>query len=122
KVLLSDLSFAVNDRPARIDLAGGAEKLVWTGRVRDGEEVAFAIAYRGRGLAVAGGRNYDYADGVVSAAKVDETGDGVKLAWEFASLESGVPVGVIVPSEKSFDRILATMTRRSWATFLGFFA
>jgi hypothetical protein len=142
KVLLSDLSFSVDGRPARIDLSKGADKLVWTGRLKDGTEAAFAIAYHGRGLdsftykldpalpvrgfrmtmAVTGGSNFDYADGVVSASRVTRTGDGVVLGWEFASLESGVPVGAIVPSEKSFDRILATMVARSWAGFLAFFA
>src|SRR5204863_5294268 len=50
KVLLSDLAFTVDGAPAKIDLAQGQEKLVWTGRVNDGQEVRFTIAYRGRGL------------------------------------------------------------------------
>lgn len=32
------------------------------------------------------------------------------------------PVGVILPSEKSFDRLIVTMVRRAWAPFLLLFA
>lgn len=142
KILLSGLEFSVDGRPAPIDLADGSDKLVWTGRVAPGRQAAFAIRYQGRGLDsftyrldpklparglrlavhIAGGVEFDYAPGVVSAATTRVAADRVSLEWNYASLESGVPLGVILPSERSFDAIVATMLRRSWATFLLFLA
>jgi hypothetical protein len=142
RVLLSDLSFLVDGRPAPIDLSPPSDRLVWTGRIASGNEVRFQIAFRGRGLdsfvyqldpklpvrdlklriAVSGGDRCDYPSGVVPATST-EHGDGrAAFAWAYPSLESGVPVGVILPSEKAFDAMIATMERRSWAPFLFFFA
>jgi hypothetical protein len=68
-----------------------------------------------------GGDNFDYADGVVPATGVERRGDVTRLRWRFDSLESGIPVGVVLPSERSFDAIIATFVARSWAGFLLFF-
>jgi len=141
RILLSDLSFSVNGKPAPIDLAVG-DALVWTGRARPGEKLSFDISFSGRGLdsftymldpdlrvndfrlafSVTGGRNYDYQAGVVPAGEVESSGDTVMLEWRYASLESGVPVGLILPSEQSFDEIIATMVWRSPVPFILFFA
>jgi hypothetical protein len=137
KVLLSDLDFSVNGAASRPSLAG-ADKLVWTGRLKPGEQVDFHVGFRGRGLDsfkyeidpatpvrnfhlachISGGANFDYADGMVAAQEVRTTGTEAWLDWRYTSLESGIPVGVILPSEKSFDRLIATMVGRSWAPFL----
>lgn len=141
RILLSDRSFMVDGQPEGIEL-DGADKLVWTSRLRRGESVDLELAFKGRGLDlftyrldpalpvrgfsldahIRGGDNYDYAPGVVPAHSVDVAGDEIALAWDFASLESGVPVGVILPSEKSFDSIIVTMLRRSMTTFALFLA
>jgi len=142
KVLLSELSFTVNGAPAPVELGKDGDKLLWTGRLRPKERLAFRVAFKGRGLDaftyamdpgaavrnvsltvnIRGGGNFDYADGVVPATSVEREGDAVRLAWRFDSLESGIPMGVVLPSEKSFDAIIATFVGRSWAGFLLFFA
>jgi hypothetical protein len=142
KVLLSNLFFTVDGHPAKVDLPDGADKLVWTGRLKAGTHVDFRVAFHGRGLDsfvyaldprapvrnlhlamhITGGVNFDYADGVVPASTTLAKGDTVFLQWNYASLESGIPVGVILPSEKSYDHLIATMVRRGWAPFLLFFA
>ena len=50
KVLLSNLVFTVNGQPSKIDLEGGGDKLLWTGRLAPGQRVAFRVAFHGRGL------------------------------------------------------------------------
>lgn len=142
KVLLSNLLFLVNGQPAKVDLDNSSDKLVWTGRLAAGAQVAFRVAFHGRGLDsltysldpaapvrnlhlamhIRGGDNFDYPDGVVPANASRTHGDEVWLDWRYDSLQSGIPVGVILPSEKSFDQLIATMVRRGWAPFLLFFA
>ena len=142
KVLLSDLAFTVDGAPAPVELGKDGDKLLWTGRLGPGQKVAFRVAFKGRGLDaftyamdpaaparnvgltldIHGGENFDYADGVVPATRVERHGEAVRLAWRFDSLESGIPIGVILPSERSWDAILATFAARSWAGFLLFFA
>jgi hypothetical protein len=138
KVLLSDLRFEVDGEQTEIHLGGDDRYLLWTGRLASGQEVHFQIGFRGRGLdsfvyvpdpelpvrafscdlSISGGKGYDYASGVAPATTVEQGDDGHRLRWELPSLESGVPVGVILPSERSFDALIATMARRSWAGFL----
>jgi hypothetical protein len=142
KVQLAQLTFAVDGKPANINLADSADKLVWTGRLAAGQRVAFDIEYQGRGLdwfvykldpalpvrnfqlklQVRGGDNYDYPDGIVPARNVKVDGDRLLFEWTYPSLESGLSLGAILPSEKPFDDIIATMVRRSWAPFLLMFA
>ena len=141
QVLLSELDFRVDGVSQPIDLAESADRLVWTGRLADGEALHLEIGFRGRGLdsftyrldpalpvrdfelavRVAGGDGFDYAQGVVPATQTEIGNGQVALAWSFPALESGVPVGVRLPREKTYDRILGTMIRRSWATFVLFF-
>lgn len=138
KVLLSELAFAVDGEPVAVALAEGDDKLVWTGRLAREEARSFEIRFKGRGLdafsyvpdpalpvrnlalsvAIEGGSNYDYAEGVVPAAEATAENGRVRLGWRYASLESGVPMGVILPSEESYDQIIATIVRRAWAPFL----
>ena len=140
--LLSDLRFSVDGQPETIELREGDDKLLWTGRVEAGQEVAFSISYRGRGLAsfdymldpalpvrgldftlnVTGGDNFDYGYGVVPATSVETGDDSVSMRWQYDALESGVPVGAILPSEKGFDHLITTMTLRAWVPFGLFFA
>jgi len=142
KVLLSELSFTVNGAAAPVELGKDGDKLLWTGRLKPKEKLAFRVAFKGRGLDaftyamdpgaaarnvtltidIRGGENFDYADGVVPATAVEHDGELTRLRWRFDSLESGIPMGVVLPSEKSFDRIIATFVTRSWAGFLLFFA
>jgi hypothetical protein len=142
KVMLSQLAFTVNGAAASVQLGKDGDRLLWTGRLKPGEKLAFRVAFHGRGLDsfvyamdpaspvrnvgltvdIRGGDNYDYADGVVPATRTERRGDAVRLAWRFDSLESGIPIGVVLPSERSFDAILATFVGRSWAGFLLFFA
>lgn len=142
RVLLSELTFLANGAPASPSLGAAGDRLTWTGRVAAGGKVSFEIAFRGRGLDsfsylmdpalpvrdlvvtvnVRGGENFDYPDGVAPATVARTDGDRAVLEWRYASLESGIPVGLILPSEKAYDHVIATMIRRSWATFLLFFA
>lgn len=139
QVLLSDLAFQVNGRPAPVELSDqqGGEKLVWTGRAKPGERVTFEIAYRGRGLdsfvwrldpalrvndfqmtfRFKGGDNFDYPPEVVPASRSARADDGATLAWSFPSLESGVPVGLVLPSQQSWDKVIAEAASRAWAFF-----
>jgi hypothetical protein len=142
RVLLSDFMFTVNGEETKVSMSENTDKLVWTGRMKKGETAAFSVAYKGRGLdaftyqldpstpvhdfsmrcTVDGGTNYDYPEGVIPASEVKpESNDKIILTWDYSSLESGVPVGLILPSEKSFAKIIATMTRRSIPVFLLFF-
>ena len=142
KVLLKNLAFTVDGQPVRTDLDSGADKLLWTGRLKAGARVSFQVAFLGRGLEyftyaldpaapvrnlklgmhITGGANFDYLDGVVPATMSRAKGEEVWLEWSYPSLQSGIPVGVILPSEKSYDSLIATMVRRAWAPFLLFFA
>lgn len=138
---MKDFHFFVNEQQERIDRADNSDKLVWTGRLQEGESLSFTIAYSGRGLDqfvyhldpslpvynfemtshVTGGHNYDYPEGVVPATAIAFDGnEGITLSWNYQSLESGVPIGLILPSEESFSTIISTMTKRSLATFLLF--
>jgi hypothetical protein len=140
RVLLSDLSFLVNGHADDIDLAED-NSLVWTGRLEHGGSVAFSIAFKGRGLDsfsysldpalpvrgfsldlnVTGGREHDYAPGIVPAHELDAGEDRVALRWRYPALESGVPVGATLPSEQSYDRVITTIVTRGWVPFLLFF-
>ncbi|MBN2531736.1 MAG: hypothetical protein JXB88_02530 [Spirochaetales bacterium] len=142
KILLSNLNFYVDEKPSTIDLSETRDKLVWTGRLEKEQAINFEITYSGRGLNefnyvldpdlpvknfhltafIEGGKNYDYAEGVIPATAITmENKDKIIMEWDYTSLESGVPVGLILPSEKSFDKIITTMTQRSWLTFIFFF-
>lgn len=140
KVLLSELEFSVNGDPSAVELSEAGDKIVWTGRLERSESAKFEVDFRGRGLDaftyrldpsfpaknfslamnVRGGDNYDYPAGVVPAQQVENAGGIVHLRWIYPSLESGVPVGAVLPSEKSFDELISTMARRSWAPFILF--
>ncbi len=141
RTLLSEMTFLVNGKTERADLSD-SDKLVWTGRVPAGELVDFEVSFKGRGLDaftyvldpsapvrnfhlayhITGGANFDYGDGVVSAHETRTKDAEAWLDWRYASLESGIPVGVVLPSEKSFDQLIATMVRRAWAPFFLLFA
>lgn len=142
QVLLSDLTFEVNGLPAPVELSEVGDKLVWTGRARPGEKLSFVISYKGRGLdsfvwrldpalrvhdfqmtfRVRGGDNFDYPSEVVPAGKVVASAGGAALSWSFPALESGVPVGLLLPSQQSWDQVIAEAASRSWAFFLLLFA
>jgi len=142
QVLLSELVFKVNGADASLDLGEEGNRLMWTGRIPRGATAEFFIRYRARGLesfvyrldpslpahdvklhvGVQGGENYDYPGGALSAQKVSQARGAVALDWEFPSLESGVNLGVILPSEMTYDVIVATMAERAWVPFLGLVA
>ncbi len=141
KALLSLLAFSVNGEAHEIELDEHADKFVWTGRMASGRTLRFDVGFRGRGLdqfvyrldpslpvrdfelrfGVTGGDNFDYPGGAVSAHEVVLEEGRAELFWKYPSLESGVPVGIVLPSEKSFDRLIRVMVARSWAPFLAFF-
>ncbi|NTX14341.1 hypothetical protein HUA76_26420 [Myxococcus sp. CA056] len=142
QVLLSELQFLVDGQEASLDLGDSGNRLVWTGRIAKGATARFVIRYRARGLdsfiykldpalsardvrlhfAVEGGDNYDYPGGVLSASSVQTGSDTVTLDWAFQSLESGVNLGVILPSEKTFDSMVSRMASRAWVPFLALVA
>lgn len=142
QVLLSELQFLVNGAESDLDLGESGNRLVWTGRITQGATSTFSIRYRARGLdsfiykldpalpardvrlhlAVEGGENFDYPPQVLSATQV-ETGRGtVALDWAFQSLESGVNLGVILPSVEAYDLVVSTMAGRAWVPFLALVA
>lgn len=141
RVLLKDFQFMVNGKASQIDRSENANKLVWTGRLKVGQVMRFKVAYSGRGLDkfvyqldpsmqvknfnmqanITGGDNYDYPSGVVPASVSNITEDkNIALKWDYQALESGVPIGLILPSQQSYSSIIATMIRRSLITFLLF--
>lgn len=143
KVLLSDLNFYVDNTLTPINLSETRDKLIWTGRLKKEQAITFLITYTGRGLNeftyvldpdlpvkdfhltahVKGGVNYDYPYGVIPATTIVDTDrKNISLSWDYSSLESGVPVGLILPSEESYDAIITLMTQRSWVPFILFFS
>ncbi|QRK06569.1 hypothetical protein JQX13_41860 [Archangium violaceum] len=142
QVLLSELQFLVNGGEADLDLGESGNRLVWTGRIPQGATSHFSIRYRARGLdsflykldpslpardvrlhlTVEGGENYDYPPQVLVANTVETGRDTVALDWAFQSLESGVNLGVILPSEEAYDDVVSTMAGRAWVPFLGLLA
>lgn len=139
QVLMSDLQFLVDGAPAPLELGEQRNRLVWAGRLPKGASVELLIRYRARGLdtflyrldpalpardvkldvAVRGGENFDYPEGVLSATDVRSSRDGIALGWRFASLESGVSLGVTLPSRQTWDTAIATMARRAWFPYAG---
>lgn len=142
QVLMSDLQFLIDGQPSPLELGDERNRLVWTGRIAKGETRQFTIRYRARGLdsfmyrldpslpandvklhvGVVGGDNFDYPAGVLSASAVSQSKDGIGLDWSFSTLESGVNLGVQLPSLKTWDTIISTMSRRAWFPFLGLVA
>ncbi|MBN1962627.1 MAG: hypothetical protein JW841_16970 [Deltaproteobacteria bacterium] len=138
KVLLSELSFLVNNKKTDAILSDASDKIVWTGRLKKNESNTFRVTFKGRGLdsfhyrldpslavknfsfniTVNGGDNYDYPIGVVPAHESHQTTQAITLLWHYPSLESGVIVGAILPSQKSFDALISTMAARAWAPFI----
>ena len=142
RVLLSDVAFEVDGEPRPIALEDD-DMLLWTGRLAPGQEVSVRIAYRGRGLdqfrylldpdmpvrgldlslhITGGGDGYDYPPGVVPATGLAHDTGGTTLRWRYDALEAGVPMGVILPSEKGFDVMIATLIGRAVIPFGLFFA
>ncbi len=139
QVLMSDLQFLVDGEAAPLELGDDRNRLVWTGRIATGQTRQFTIRYRARGLdafsyrldpalpardvklhvAVAGGENFDYPAGVLSASQVRQSKGALALDWSFSTLESGVSLGVTLPSLRTWDAIIATMARRAWFPFVG---
>lgn len=139
QVLMSDLQFLVDGQPAPLELGEERNRLVWTGRVQSGAQRQFTIRYRARGLDsfvyrldpslpardvklhvdVVGGDNFDYPAGVLSATAVRQAAEAIALDWSFSTLESGVSLGVQLPSLQSWDRVIAIMSRRAWFPFVG---
>lgn len=142
RVLLSDLVFEVDGEPRPVALEDD-DTLLWTGRLAPGQAVAVRIAYRGRGLdqfrylldpsmpvrgldlalhITGGGDGYDYPPGVVPATGRTHDGGGTTLRWSYDALEAGVPMGAILPSEKGYDAMIATLILRAGVPFGLFFA
>jgi hypothetical protein len=142
QVLLSDLAFTVGGSPAALDLGDNGERLLWTGRLPKGGSQTVSIRYRARGLdsfvykldpslpardlklhvGVEGGDNFDYPAGVLSAQRTQVGAGKVSLDWAYPSLESGVALGVVLPSQKEYDALVATMAGRAWVPGLAFLA
>lgn len=142
RILLSDLAFSVDGEAKTIPLHSRRDKLVWTGRIEPHASVLFDISLHGQGLDrfrylldpdlsarnvdleidIEGGDNFDYPAAVVPAHSIKNEGDHIRLSWHFDALESGVPIGVLLPSETSFDSVITTMARRAWAPFVVLFA
>jgi hypothetical protein len=140
QVLLSELEFQVDGRPSSLDLGGTGDRLVWTGRLSKGQTAELVIRYRARGLEsftylldpdlpakdvklhldVTGGDNYDYPAQVLSASEVKVEHNHITLDWRYPSLESGVSLGVILPSQKAYDALAETMARRALLPALAF--
>lgn len=142
QVLLSELSFTVNDTPASLDLGEQGNRLVWTGRLPVGGEANFRIQYKARGLEsfvysldptlpahdvtlnidVTGGDNIDYPPYVLAASQKTVGNGHASLTWKYPSLESGVALGVVLPSMKKYDDLVATMSFRAFFPALAFIA
>ncbi|MEO0459246.1 MAG: hypothetical protein AAF219_00295 [Myxococcota bacterium] len=142
RVLLSEFEFRANGERESVALTDGSDTITWTGRLPEGGAMTFNVSYAGRGLdaftyrldpklparnvqfdlTVFGGGNYDYPGGIVPAHRVEQTAESAELGWSYPSLESGVPLGAVLPSEHSFDQYITTMSRRSFVPFLVLFA
>ena len=138
--MLSDLTFRVNGEASPLPFDETARRLTWTGRLEPGQRAAFDISFGGRGLDsfryfldpelpvrnfgldvhVSGGEDFDYPAGTYPASTVEAEDEQVHFAWTYEALEAGFDAGVILPSERSFDAMLRTMTRRAWPLFLIF--
>ncbi len=134
QVLLSELAFTVDGQPASLDLGQQSNRLVWTGRIPVGGKTQFTIRYRARGLEsfvyhldpslpardvklhleVEGGDNVDYPSFVLAANETKITNGHVALDWSYPSLESGVALGVTLPSVKKYDALAATISFRAF--------
>jgi hypothetical protein len=134
QVLLSELSFEVDGAPSSMDLGEHGDRLVWTGRLPVGGRSAFRIRYRARGLEsfvyrldpslpakdvtlrldVTGGDNIDYPPFVLAANAQTSTEGHASLQWNYPSLQSGVAMGVILPSVKRYDELMSTMAFRAF--------
>ena len=67
---------------------------------------------------VKGGENIDYPQGALSAQQVQHSEEGVTLLWDFPSLQSGVMVGAVLPSQKTYDTLISSMALRGNITFV----
>lgn len=142
QVLLSDLRFTVDGEAQKVELVEGRGRLQWTGRLEHGAEKQIDIAFKGRGLdrftyrldpslpvrdfsfelAITGGRGHDYAAGVMPAVETQQDGEKTVLAWRYDALESGIPVGAILPSEEAWDAVILKMLLHATPAFVLFFA
>jgi len=141
RLMVSDLAFTVDGKPVAAVLDEKSDRFVWTGRLKARQAVAFTVSFVGRGmqqilylldpqlpvrdfhmqLIIDGGDNFDYPSGVSPATGVRQDEQQVHLDWKFTSLEAGVPLGVLMPSEKAYDQIIATMLSRAWLPFVALF-
>ncbi len=142
QVLLSDLVFTINGQPSDLGMVEDRRQLQWTGRLEDGASVDIDISFHGRGLnsflyrldpqlpvrdlrfelVIRGGRDHDYPAGVLPATAERVEHDAKILEWRYAALESGVPVGAILPSEKAYDALILKMLLHAVVGYLIFFA
>ena len=140
QVLLSELAFTVDAAPSSLDLGERGDRLVWTGRLPVGGKTQFHIRYRARGLEsfvyrldpalqarnvtlnidVTGGDNIDYPPYVLAASGRSGSDGHASLEWKYPSLESGVAMGVILPSVKKYDELMSTMAFRAVVPGAGF--
>ena len=134
--------YSVDGEAETIPLHSRRDKLVWTGRIAPHATVSFQIRLRGQGLDrfryvlvpamsarnvdlvidIEGGDNFDYPRAVVPAHTISNNDGHIRLSWHFDSLASGVPIGLLLPSENSFDAVITTMALRAWAPFSLLFA
>lgn len=133
QVLLSELAFSVDGKPSSMDLGERGNRLVWTGRLPASGQAEFHIRYRARGLEsfvyqldpalqarnvtltidVKGGDNIDYPAFVLAASERHGGNGHTTLEWKYPALESGVSMGVILPSVKKYDELMGTMAFRA---------
>ena len=55
----------------------------------------------------------------ISLSEVRQSPGALSLDWAFVSLEAGVNLGVVLPSQQAWDTTISTMATRAWAPFLG---
>ena len=142
RILLSDVAFSVDGKVETIPLHSSRDKLVGTGRIEPHATMSFEIrlsaqrldrfryvldpAMSARNVTLAidveGGDNFDYPPAVVPAHKIDNSDGHLRLSWQFDSLASGVPIGLLLRSATTFDAVITTMALRAGAPFVALFA
>lgn len=135
-----DLRVTVDNKPAAYQMQD--QSIVTTTTVPKGKSVAFAVAYKSRGLDqwryalggdVAEVRDFDlvmhtdfpaidFPDNTLSPSSKRETADGWELRWQYANLLSGFQIGMDMPQKLQPGPLAGEIALFAPVSLLFFFA